>query len=175
MPFQSECRAHIPKEYDLPDREGQGHVKAAIIAGIFTLIAAVIGGAFLIANTLIQQGTISISAPTPTKIIDSIVGVWSGSARTGTSGSAPVSFTFVKTCTIDSTCGSFSLPTIPCSGTFRIVSVSGNTFYFVAENKQGACGKATEEYFQLLPDGTLEYFSRGDYGESKGILKRVEK
>ena len=41
-------------------KEGSGQVKAAIIAGIFTLIAACIGGIFLIINTLVDNDELSV-------------------------------------------------------------------------------------------------------------------
>lgn len=33
------------------DKEGSGHVKAAIIGGVFALLAAIVGESFLIPNT----------------------------------------------------------------------------------------------------------------------------
>jgi len=159
----------------MPDNEGRGTVKATVIAGIFAVIAAIIGGIFLILNTLCQQGTFSFCAASTNKTIDPIVGVWNGTAKSSVSGTIPVTFTVAKSCTIGSTCGSFNLPSIPCSGKFRIVSVVGNTFHFLAENKQGACsaGTAIEDSLTLLPDGTLQYVARGDFGETRGILKRL--
>jgi hypothetical protein len=47
------------------DKEGSGHVKAAIIGGVFAVIAACIGGSFLILNTMVNNGVIVFGASNP--------------------------------------------------------------------------------------------------------------
>jgi len=49
------------------DKEGSGHVKAALIGGIFAVVAAIIGGFFLILNTMVDNGSITIGANNPSK------------------------------------------------------------------------------------------------------------
>lgn len=60
------------------DKESAGHVKAAIIGGIFALLAACIGGSFLILNTLVNNGVI-------------FVGISNPNAQTATPAPSPVS------------------------------------------------------------------------------------
>jgi inosine-uridine nucleoside N-ribohydrolase len=46
-------------------------------------------------------------------------------------------------------------------------------FYeFRAGDFEGTCGIG-KDYLQLLPDGKMQYTSRGDYGETTGILDRI--
>lgn len=47
------------------DKESAGHVKAAIIGGIFAIIAACIAGGFLILNTMVENGVIIFGASNP--------------------------------------------------------------------------------------------------------------
>jgi hypothetical protein len=39
-----------------------------------------------------------------------------------------------------------------------------------AEKLQGECGQADAESLELLPDGTLQYVSKGKGWETRGIL-----
>ena len=47
------------------DKEGSGHVKAAMIGGVFALLAACVGGFFLILNTMINNGVIVFGMSNP--------------------------------------------------------------------------------------------------------------
>jgi hypothetical protein len=47
------------------DKEGSGHVRAAVIGGIFALLAAIIGGFFLIINTMVNNGIIVFGMSNP--------------------------------------------------------------------------------------------------------------
>ena len=47
------------------DKEDSGHVKAALIGGIFALLAACVGGFFLIINTMVNNGVIVFGASNP--------------------------------------------------------------------------------------------------------------
>jgi hypothetical protein len=47
------------------DKEGSGHVKAAIIGGVFALLAACVGGVFLLLNTMVNNGVIVFGASNP--------------------------------------------------------------------------------------------------------------
>jgi len=52
------------------DKEGSGHTKAAVIAGVFAIIAACITGLFLILNTMVDNGIIVLEATTqPTQAV----------------------------------------------------------------------------------------------------------
>jgi purine nucleosidase/pyrimidine-specific ribonucleoside hydrolase len=72
-------------------------------------------------------------------------------------------------CQVGDVCGTFDL-SIPCSGTFSLVGQDGDLYEFRAGDKTGSCSGAGRDFLQLLPDGTLQYASRGDYGETLGIL-----
>lgn len=143
-------------------KDGKTHLPCAVLGLLASLGAA--GG-------LVLGVVFGMFLVQPQFSSDTLAGVWTGTAKNG-SVTMQVTFTVAKTCLLNSTCGSFNIPTLPCSGTFRIVGVSGSTFHFIAENKVGSCGAATEELLQLLPDGTLQYVSRGTYGETTGILRR---
>jgi hypothetical protein len=47
------------------DKEGSGHVKAAIIGGIFVVIAACITGVFLVVNTMVEKDKIAFGTSNP--------------------------------------------------------------------------------------------------------------
>ncbi len=47
------------------DKEGSGHVKAAMIGGIFVVLAACITGGFLLLNTMVENGVIVFGMSNP--------------------------------------------------------------------------------------------------------------
>jgi len=71
-------------------------------------------------------------------------------------------------CQVGDVCGTFDL-SIPCSGTFTLLAQEGDVYEFRAGDKTGSCG-AGRDFLRLLPDGTLQYASQGDFGETLGIL-----
>ena len=50
--------------------------------------------------------------------------------------------------------------------------MDGELYQFQAGEKTAACGEGID-YLVPQTDGTIMYISRGDYGETKGILQRV--
>ena len=82
-----------------------------------------------------------------------------------------ISITIEETCQLGQTCGQFDIQTVSCSGTLTWVGMDGELYQFQAGDKTEACGEGVD---YLLPqtDGTLMYISRGDYGETKGVLHR---
>ena len=74
---------------------------------------------------------------------------------------------------IGTTLGIFDIPMIPCSGTFQLVAIRGESLELEAQNLQGDCGKADIDTLELLPDGTLLYVSKGRNWETRGVLVRV--
>jgi hypothetical protein len=69
--------------------------------------------------------------------------------------------------------GVFDIPLLPCSGTFRVTAVRGETLELQANKLQGDCLKAEFESIELLPDETLLYKSKGKDWEAQGILRRA--
>jgi len=47
------------------DKEGSGHVRAAVIGGLFAVLAACIGGIFLLLNTMVDNGVIVFGMSNP--------------------------------------------------------------------------------------------------------------
>ena len=103
----------------------------------------------------------------------SLSGVWTGTAHHNTGWDMDITISISEPFQAGSTLGIFSIPTIPCSGTFRIVSIRGETLELKAENQQGDCGEADSDSLELLSDETLLYVSKGDGWEARGILRRV--
>lgn len=118
------------------------------------------------------QPTVALPTATQPPTSDAIAGVWSGSASGG-SFTFQITVTIAASCAIGSVCGPFDIPAIPCSGIFTLIGISGTTYHFQAGNKQGSCGQSVSDTLTLLPDGTLLYVSKGDYGESRGVLQRI--
>lgn len=145
-------------------------ISEPLIAGIFAVIVALIGGYFLLVST----GHL----PNPfrnenQKLIDAVAGVWSGTAKNG-DFSMDVTVTVTQSCEIGATCGSINIPTIPCSATFTLLDIHNKTLDLLATNKQGACGQADSDTLELLSGDTLLYTSKGEYGVTQGTLQRVK-
>lgn len=102
--------------------------------------------------------------------IDAIVGTWTGPI-VNNGFEMQISITIEETCQLGQLCGQFDIPTVSCSGNLTWVRMDGDLYQFQAGDKTEACGEGVD---YLLPqtDGTLMYISRGDYGETKGILQR---
>ena len=97
-----------------------------------------------------------------------LAGFWSGNAKNGTF-EMQVTIILQSTCQVGQVCGTFDLKNVPCSGTFSLVGQEKDVYEFRAGSKQGTCGVG-RDFLQLLPDGNLQYTSRGDYGETLGTL-----
>ena len=104
---------------------------------------------------------------------DSLLGVWTGTAHNLNGWDMKITLSVLQPFEIGSTLGIFNIPMIPCSGTFKVLDMRGETLELRAENQQGDCGEASADSLELLPDGTLLYISKGDGWEARGILQRV--
>ena len=104
---------------------------------------------------------------------DSLLGVWIGTAYNSNGWDMKITLSILQPLEIASTLGIFNIPLIPCSGTFRLVAMRGETLELEAQNLQGDCGKADLDTLELLPDGTLLYISKGRGWETRGVLQRA--
>lgn len=134
------------------------------------ILGGALAGAVL---TLIILALLGLFPPRQNKI-DAIAGTWVGTAKGG-EYAFDVRFTIGEACEIGSTCGTFDIPAIPCSGTLAITRIDGDVFEFQANDRTSGCNPAPEirDSLQLLPDGTLLYISRGNSTvETRGVLKK---
>ena len=104
---------------------------------------------------------------------DSLLGVWTGTVHNSNGWDMKITISVLQAVEIGSTLGVFNIPLIPCSGTFRVVNIHDETLELRAEKLQGECGEADSDSLELLPDGTLEYVSKGQGWETKGVLERT--
>ncbi len=104
---------------------------------------------------------------------ESLLGVWTGTAHNSTGWDMKMTLSILQPVEAGSTLGIFDIPLIPCSGTFRVISIQGETLELKAERLQGECGQADSESLELLPDGTLRHQSKGKGWETQGILRRM--
>jgi len=104
---------------------------------------------------------------------DSLLGVWNGIINNSNNWDMKITLSILKPFEIGATLGIFDIPLIPCSGTFRLINVQGETLELQAERLQGECAEAESDSLELLPDGTLLYISRGKNWERRGILQRA--
>jgi len=104
---------------------------------------------------------------------DSLLGVWTGTAHNSNGWDMKITLSVLQPFEIGATLGIFNIPLIPCSGTFRVISISDETLILRAENLQGDCAKANIESLELLSDGTLLYVSKGKGWETQGVLQRA--
>ena len=104
---------------------------------------------------------------------DSFLGTWRGTAHNNNDWDMEITISISEPLQVGSTLGTYTIPEIPCSGTFRILEVRGETLELKAENQQGECGEAVSDSLELLSDGTLLYVSKGDGWEARGSLHRT--
>ena len=104
---------------------------------------------------------------------ESLLGVWTGAAHNSTGWDMKMTLSILQPVEVGSMLGIFDIPLIPCSGTFRVISIQDETLELKAERLQGECGQADSESLELLPDGTLRYLSKGEGWETQGILRRM--
>jgi hypothetical protein len=105
---------------------------------------------------------------------ESLLGVWTGTAHNSNGWDMKIILSVLQPVEVGSTLGIFDIPLIPCSGTFRIISIREETLELKAEKLQGECGQAESESLELLPDGTLRYISKGKGWETQGILRHAD-
>ena len=104
---------------------------------------------------------------------DSLLGVWMGTAHNSNGWDMKITLSVLQPFAIGTMLGIFDIPLMPCSGTFRLVAIRGETLELEAQNLQGACGKADLDTLELLPDETLLYVSKGRNWETRGVLQRT--
>jgi hypothetical protein len=106
---------------------------------------------------------------------ESLLGVWTGSAHNSNGWDMKITISILQPLELEvgAMLGVFDIPLIPCSGTFRVIRIQDRTIELRAERLQGDCGKADSDSLELLPDGTLQYVSKGKDWVTQGILKRM--
>jgi inosine-uridine nucleoside N-ribohydrolase len=104
--------------------------------------------------------------------IDPVLGTWSGTV-VNNGFEMQISVTIEDTCQLNSKCGRFDISTVSCSGSLTWIDMDGEMYQFEASEKTEACGTG-KDYLVPQSDGTLLYISRGDYGETSGILQRIQ-
>jgi len=103
--------------------------------------------------------------------IDSLLGVWVGTAHNSNGWDMKITISVLQPVEIGSTLGIFDIPLIPCSGTFRVINIRDEIIELRAEKLKGECGEADSDSLELLSDGTLLYISRGKGWEARGVLQ----
>lgn len=104
---------------------------------------------------------------------DSLLGVWTGTVHNSNGWDMKITISILQPFEVGAMLGVFDIPLIPCSGTFRVVNIRDNMLELQAERLQGDCGKADSDSLEVLPDGTLQYISKGRDWETRGILQRT--
>jgi len=104
---------------------------------------------------------------------DSLLGVWTGTVHNTNGWDMKITISILQPFEIGEMLGIFNIPLIPCSGTFRVVNIRDETLDLRAEKLQGECGEADSDSLELLADGTLQYVSKGQGWETKGVLERA--
>jgi hypothetical protein len=105
---------------------------------------------------------------------ESLLGVWTGTAHNSNGWDMKITLSVLQPVEVGAMLGIFDIPLIPCSGTFRVISLQGEIVELKAEKLQGECGQANSESLELLPDGTLRYISKGKDWETQGILRHAD-
>lgn len=130
----------------------------------------------MVQTAIIATATVSPTATTSPSTSPSmpfpLAGNWTGIAVNGDT-QFEVEITIEESCVMGGECGTFSIPIVPCSGSYVLTSEKNNVYEFGMQNKSTECGEGID-YLQLLPDGTLKFISRGDYGVNEGILTKTD-
>jgi hypothetical protein len=103
--------------------------------------------------------------------IDPLVGTWSGTVENN-GYKMQMTVTIEEGCQREQLCGRFDISTVGCSGTLTWVGMDGDLYQFQAGDKTAACGEGID-YLSPQSDGSVLYISRGDYGETRGVLQRA--
>lgn len=107
--------------------------------------------------------------PTPTSFL--LAGKWSGTAVNG-SYKMDALFDFNSTCSVGEICGHYNLLSIPCAGSYTLQNIDNGIYEFTSGDYIGKCS-ASHDFFQVSPDGVLQYTSRGDFGETTGSMNPI--
>ena len=102
---------------------------------------------------------------------DGLIGTWQGSAF-NKGFEMRVSVVIEAPCHLREVCGRFDIPTVSCSGTLTWLGTEGDLYRFQAGDKSDGCGDGAD-FLSPQEDGSVAYISRGDYGETTGILHRA--
>ena len=105
---------------------------------------------------------------------DSLLGVWTGTVHNSNGWDMKITVSILQPFEVGSILGVFDIPLLPCSGTFRLTSIRGQTLELRVERLQGECSQADSDSLELLSDGTLRYISRGKGWETRGILHHMD-
>jgi pyrimidine-specific ribonucleoside hydrolase len=129
-------------------------------------------------NTLTPEPTATATqtpfatyTPVPLRTQESafpMAGTWIGNARNNNL-EMQVKIVFQPICKVGVVCGTFEL-SLPCSGTFSLVSEKAGIYEFHAGDKSATCTGEGRDYLQLLPNGRVQYTSQGAYGKTFGEL-----
>lgn len=104
---------------------------------------------------------------------ESLLGVWTGTVHNSNGWDMKITISILQPFEVGAMLGVFDIPMIPCSGTLRVTAIHEQTLELHAERLQGDCAKADSDSLEVLPDGTLQYVSKGKDWEAQGILQRT--
>jgi hypothetical protein len=79
------------------DKENSGRDRAAIIGGVFAVLAACVGGIFLLLNTIVDKGTIVFGTSNPSVQLTATASQYQEPISTPTYSNSPKSSTFIQT------------------------------------------------------------------------------
>lgn len=152
------------------------HKDLGIVAGSLALVLSILLSACGSSTKLpapTSQAPVISETPlqTPTQqIAFSLSGTWTGVAKNGDLV-MQVTIILQPVCQVGDICGTYDL-SLPCSGSFVLVGEKDGIYEFRAVDKSASCTGEGKDFLQLLPNGNLEYVSRGVYGETLGELAR---
>jgi len=129
------------------------------LTGLAALITA-IGGIITILFTL---GVLPLSNNTNT-----IAGHWIGTIEgLNNDFSATIEVSILDDCKVGSVCGTYAVPSLPCSGNLTLTKIEKDTFVFIEQRTIGedSCGSGGYEYVNLLSEGKLSWAYGGADGK----------
>jgi hypothetical protein len=115
--------------------------------------------------------------PTPTQPVDSLVGDWTGTMYPpeGSDPLGQLDISIQAGCKVDSICGSYSIPMLPCGGTLTYKGKTGDVFQFEQQLTLGevaVCGTGSMNSITLLEDGTLSQTWTDGVNRTRTVINR---
>lgn len=104
---------------------------------------------------------------------ESLLGVWTGTAHNSNGWDMKITISILQPLEVGAMLGVFDIPLLPCSGSFRVIQIHDRSLELQAQRLKGDCANADSDSLELLPDGTLQYISKGKDWVTQGILKRI--
>jgi hypothetical protein len=156
-----------------------GVIGAAVITGVVTLLAQMIGEPqqASVPNTGSAPITTSAVPTSDTAVLGAMLGKWEGTAEDSNGATFRITLEITESCAPNQLCGSIGVSHVPCYGQIFLENTGNGEVEFRVANfskksNLSVCQPGAGELFRPRPDGQLAYRTTYD-PIAQGILKRI--